>query len=226
MKKKLSILLLLVINLSVFGQHNFGLKINGGLSRIPSTYGQSVSSWTVHFAPSGAFGFFYNMQLNSKSVIGSELLFVQIEGKEKLKMDLIANGNNIGIGTGAFYKHISYLSLPIYYGYNFNKLTVNIGFLTSLLLNSSARDKGQVNVSGKITTWDRKLKELNIDRYDFGPRAGVTYNLTNKFAIEGMYYFGVNNILDNDLQNWTWRVQQATVGLRYTFMTTKKVEKE
>lgn len=227
MKSKLTILLLLTINLTVCGQHNFGLKINGGLSRISNSLNPSNSTGTVQFAPSGHAGFFYNLNLNNKSVIGAELLFMQIEGKEKLKMDLTdINGNNIGNSTSDLYKHISYLSLPICYGYKFNKLTINVGFQTSLVLTSSAREKGQATRNGAITTWDNKYKELNIDRYDFGPRAGVTYRLTKKFTIEGMYYFGANNILDNDVPNWTWRVQQATVGLRYTFLTTTKTGKD
>lgn len=227
MKRKLTILLLLTINLTVFGQHNMGLKVNGGLSRISNSFNPSNSTWTVQFAPSGNSGFFYNLQLKNKSVIGAELLFVQIVGKEKIKIDLIdINGNNVGISTGNLYKHISYLSLPICYGFKFNKLTINVGFQTSFVLISSAREKGQSTHNGDVTTWDNKFKELNIDSYDFGPRAGVTYNLTDKFAIEGTYYFGVNNICGNDELNWTWRVQQATVGLRYTFLTTIKMGKK
>lgn len=226
MKRKLTILLLLSINITAFSQHNFGLKVNGGFSRISNSVDPSNSTWTVQFAPSGHTGLFYNMQLENKSAIGAELLFVQIEGKEKLKMDLIdINGNNVGTITSDIYKHISYLCLPVYYGYKFNKLKINVGFQTSFALTSSGQEKGQATYNGDLTTWDNKIDELNIDRYDFGPRAGVIFNCTDKFAIEGTYYFGVNNILGNGSPSWTWRVQQATVGLRYTFLKNTKIEK-
>ncbi len=229
MKRQLTILILLAINLTVFGQHNLGLKVNGGLSRISNSL-IDVSNGTdkIQFALSGCSGIFYNLHLNDKSILEAELLFIQIEGRKHLEFDVTDGfGNKTGTATDDIFEYISYLGLPVYYGLKLNKWIINLGFQVSFTLTSSAREKGQAPSNGEIITWDNKFDELNIDSYDFGPRAGVIFNLNNRFAIEGTYYYGVNNILDNDAPNWlTWKVQQATVGLRYTFLTVTKNNKE
>lgn len=227
MKRQLTLLILLAINLAVFGQHNLGLKVNGGLSKISNTFQISNGTNKIQFAPSGLSGIFCNLHLGDKSVLGAELLFIQIEGREHSEFDAIdVFGNKTGTITDDIYKHISYLGIPVYYGLKFNKMTINLGLLVSFTLASSGREKGRAPYNGEVLTWDNEFDELNIDSYDFGPRAGVIFNLNDRFAIEGAYYYGANNILDDDGPDWTWRVQQATVGFRYTFLTTTKKEKE
>jgi len=217
----------MTINLTVFGQHNLGLKVNGGLSRISNSLIMSNGTNKIQYALSGHGGIFYNLHIGNKSFFGVELLVIQIEGREHLESDATDKfGNKTGTITNDIYKHISYFGIPVYYGLKFNKLTINLGFQASFMLASSGREKGQAPYNGDVITWDNKFDELYIDNYDFGPRAGVTFNLTDKFAIEGTYYYGVNNILDNDESSPIWRVQQATVGLRYTFLRTTKNEIE
>lgn len=224
--KNILLITLLATNLTVFGQHNFGLKANGGLSKISTNLNSSIS--TIPFVPSGHGGLFYNLQLGDKSLLGAELLFIQIEGKERIETPEIDHGIPTGeLIINNFWRHISYIGLPIYYGLKIKKLTINLGFQASFTLTSFERKKGQAPYNGGIITWDNKYDKLYIDSYDFGPRAGLIFNLTDKFAIEGMYYYGINNILDNDITiDRTWRVQQVTVGFRYAFPTKTKNEKE
>ena len=164
---------------------------------------------------------FYSKQLNEKSTIGSELLFVQIEGKELLKTQVI---NEIGDHTGEFitsegYQHISYISLPIYYGIALNKTTVNLGFQGMLTIASSGREKGQAPLNGDIFTWDIKYEKLNIDKYDFGPRVGIIYELAEKISLEGNFYYGINNILCKTAHpDFIWKSQQVIIGIRYRIL--------
>lgn len=214
-------MILLTINLSVFGQHNFGLKTNGGLSKISNDLNSDFTTQNIHFSPSGGGGLFYNWKFGDKSALGVELLFIQIEGKERIET---AATDPYGSPRGEIiihnlWRHVSYIGVPIYYGLKLKKLTINFGFQTSFTLTSSGRIKGQSSYNGTIRTWDDNISELNIDSFDFGPRAGIIFNLTDKFAVDGTYYYGVNNILGNDIGlDWTWKVQQVTVGLRYTFL--------
>lgn len=222
MKKQVTIFVLLIINFEVLGQHSLGLKINGGLSRISNSITPVNSIQIPRFTLSGKAGFFYNMQLGSKSFLGAELLFNQIEGKEKFEFDFTdENGNNPGYATGTTYRHISYLSLPIYYGFKVNNLLINIGFQASLVLASSSRLKGLATTNDEATKLDNKF-ELHVDNLDFGPRLGIAFDLSDKFAIEGIYYYGVKNILSHPNPLVVWRVQQVTLGLRYSFLTTTK----
>ena len=221
MKKQLILIILLTFSLHVFGQHNIGVKINGGVSKISNSLISSNSNLAVQFAPSGHGGLFYYLNLDDRSIIGAELLFMQIEGKDQFKINYF-DLNGSGQGTETIHKHISYLCFPIYYGFKFNKFTFNLGIQSSLVISSSNDVKWEVTFNGDVNTWDNKLSELNIDSYDFGPRAGIIFNLSDKFAIEGTYYFGVYNILDNGEQSQSWRVQQGTIGIRYNFLVVKK----
>lgn len=230
MKIHLSILIILLFNFSIYGQQNIGIKANAGLSRIV-IYENSTQKVVQksYFVPSGQGGLFYNLPLGNKSLLGAELLFIQIEGKERLEIPFTdQNGNPTGeFGIDNIDRHISYIGLPIYYGFKIKKLTLNLGVQTSFTLASSAREKGQATDGyGGISVWDNKFDKLNIDAFDFGARAGLIFNLTNRFAVEGTYYYGINNILKKSIYNTElkWKIQQMTIGLRYTFLKIKKKE--
>lgn len=223
MNRHLITIMLLIIHLPVFGQHQLGLKANAGLSKISNSVDPGSLIYNNHFQFSASGGLFYNFQFGNKSILGADLLFSQIEGMEKFSI-YINNGNDAISSFDKIYKHISYLNLPIYYGLKVKKFIVNVGFQASLVLASGACEIGETSLNGNITTWDKKDDELNIDNYDFGPRAGIIYNITDKLSIEGTYYYGLNDIADNDGPNWGWKIQQAVVGLRYAFLASKKNE--
>ena len=223
----LTILTTLTINMTAFGQLDFGLKANFGLSRLSTklTTSQQLTQ-KFHFVPSGQGGLFYNLHLREKFLIGAELLLIQIEGKEYLEIPSTdINGNLTGeVGTDNIWRHITYFGLPIYFGYNFKKLNVNIGLQTNFTLASSGREKGQVpDGYGGIATWDNKFSKLGIDDLDYGARAGLIFQHTDKFSLEIIYYYGINNILKDEIisknLNWKWKVQQMTIGLRYKFIS-------
>ena len=229
---KLSFILsiLFAFNFSVSGQHQFGIKAGGGLSRI--TYSADIlgENPTTPFVPSGQAGLFYNFQFGKKSSLGAELLFSQIEGNEKGEMDLYAldefgNRNYLGYRKDNSYRHISYLSLPVYYGFTINRLVINAGFQISYSISSSGREKGQGVIEGENFKIDIKINDINIKRFDYGPKAGIIYNLTDKLAVEGTYYYGLNNIQKGNPILWKLKVQQATLGIRYTLWT-KEIAKK
>ncbi len=225
MKKQLTLIIFLTFSLQAFGQHNVGVKINGGVSKISNSL--NSPNLTVQLAPSGYGGLFYNLNLGDRSIIGAELLFMRIGGKDEFTIKYFdINGNIVGQGTETIYKNISYLALPIYYGFKFNRFAINLGIQSSLVISSSSRVKGEATSNGGATSWDEKLGELNINSYDFGPRAGIIFNLTDKLAIEGKYYYGVHNILNNNEQNLSWKVQQGVIGVRYNFLVVKKSKNE
>src|SRR3989339_470774 len=197
MKKLLIILTLLSFYIFVNGQQNIGLKIDGGLSKITNPFVASNVTSTTQFSISGKIGFFYNYSLSKKSFIGTELLFIQIESKEKWEMSA---QNQVAEPTDEFVitninKHISYVGIPVYYEFKLNKLSLNIGGQVTFAIASSGRYKTIYPDNGSIINWDTTYSKLNIDSYDFGVRAGINYNLTNNFYIEGEYYYGLNNIL-------------------------------
>ena len=228
LKLSLVLSILFAFNLTVSGQQ-FGIKASGGISRITNSMDISNSTLSIPFVPSGQGGFFYNVQLGSKSLLGAELLLSQIEAKEKLEMDLytlneFGNRNYLGYRKDNSYRHISYLSLPVYYGFKINRLVINAGFQISYSISSSGREKVQGVIEGENFKIDIKTNDINIKRFDYGPKAGIIYNLTDKLAFEGTYYYGLNNIQKGDQILWKLKVQQATLGIRYTLWT-KEISK-
>lgn len=219
LKLPLILLILTFIDLTSLGQQQFGIKVSGGLSRITNSLDLSNANLTIPFVPSGQAGLFYSFQLGKKSSLGAELLFSQIEGKEKLEMDYNYSGwdgSESGHGENIGYRYISYLSFPVYYGLKINKLTINAGFQISCTLSSSGREKSYAILNGIKYSSDNKTDNINIKRFDYGPKAVIIYNLTDKLAFEGTYYYGFNNIQKGNPILWKLKVQQATLGIRYT----------
>jgi len=219
---KLTFILSIVIafNLNSFGQQQFGIKVNGGLSKITDSMESSNVTVTTPFVPSGQAGLYYNLALGKKSSLGAELLFSQIEGKNIKEIDFIdIDGNKVGHPTNITFSHISYLSLPVYYGFNFNRLTINGGLQISCVLAGSGREKNDaiINENNKETHsyYNRKIDHIHFTKFDLGPRAGIIYHLTDKLAVEGTYYYGINNIHQTVPITWEWKVQQMTLGIRY-----------
>lgn len=222
MKQIFTTLTSLILSLTVFGQHDFGLKVNGGLSYLSTNFQSSFpQAQKFYFMPSGHGGLFYNFHLSDNAIIGTELLIAQIEGKEFLSYEVMVQPGLLSgqFVTSNFWRHISYLGFPIYYGFNFKNLNVNLGFQANLMLASSGHEITQGPYNGKTRTWEYKSSKLGIDNYDYGARAGILLYLTKKFSIEANYYYGLNNILKDTKASsvWTWKVQQATVGIRYKF---------
>lgn len=220
MKRLIAILTLLTFNLTVFAQSEFGAKINGGLSKISNSFDHPGYKYTTPFTPSGQVGLFYTFHFGDMSILGAELLFLQIGGKEKLEIDLIdSNGDIAGFSIDETWRHFSYLSLPISYGFKLNKLTINIGFQSSLIFLANSRIKVTGKYNGESYNKDFKSNRLNIAKYDFGPRAGFFFDLTDKLAFEGNYYYGLNDVMLS-LRSWKWNVHQMTIGIRYSILTT------
>lgn len=225
---KLSFILsiLFAFNLTAPGQSQFGIKAGAGLSTITNSMDNSDGTLTTPFVLSGQGGFFYNLQFGKFSSFGTELLFSKIEGKEILEVDYYTldgsgNRNYMGHRKDDFYRHISYLSLPIYYGFKISRLVINAGVQVSYSISSSGREKDHAVFEGENYNTDIKTNDINIKHFDYGPRAGIIYHLTSKLAVEGTYYYGLNNIQKGDPPSWKLKVQQATLGIRYTWWTSK-----
>jgi len=218
----LVILLLFLSSVAYSSNHAFGLKLNGGVSRISNPVTFPYWTWNVRFGPSGSGGFYYNYQFDGRSILGAELLFSQIEGREEAK-GLFDDGAR---GYETFHRSISYISLPVFYGFNYNKFTFQIGVQVSYALRNNTKWSGYfITSDGSRRDWDF-TRVHNIDNFDFGPKAIVSYNIRDNFAIEASYYYGVNDIASKI--NWisvgVWRVQQATIGIKYAFWDSKRLK--
>lgn len=214
--------------LTAVGQQVIGLTASGGVSYFKTDMKSSETVQKFYFSPSGHGGLFYDYHFKDKYSIGTEVLFIQIEGREHSttpETDALGNPNGLYI-TSDTWRHISYWGIPILFGYSDKKISVNFGFQINIAQQSSAHYKTVFPYNGGVSYSDNKADGLPIDNYDYGLTARVSYNLTKKFSIQTAYYFGMNNIYwGKDIK---WTVQQLTVGLRYNLSShgqTDKAEK-
>jgi hypothetical protein len=214
-----TILLFCISSLQAHSQHHVGAKLNGGISKVyRGGFDSEVYSQTIQLRPSGSLGLYYNFGFK-KNIFGIDILFMQIEGDEKTSATLVGTSGFIET-TEHIRTHISYLSLPIYYGLKFKKLEFNVGIQTSLTLNSGGSREGQSfsSSTGLTTTWDYEINKLKIDSFDFGPKGEIIFTVSSKFAFEGNYYHGVNNILRENSSDREMKVRQISVGIRYKLL--------
>ncbi|HTA63348.1 MAG TPA: porin family protein [Bacteroidia bacterium] len=234
MKKLSTFLLFLFFNVAVIAQPSFGVKINGGVSRISdNSFNPVFSTQKTYFMPSGQAGLFFSLPIRTHEVFGVELLFSQITGKEA-ETDTVGTFSSNGItnklfSTSTISRNISYLSLPIYYGVKIKKFTVKVGLQVSIALIGRGHTEMESNFYPKnyyLTLYQNP--KLYIKDAAFGETASITYNLSPKFAIEANYYYELSNLYRNAKLNGStqtvWKYQQITLGLRYAFLNLKKKE--
>lgn len=225
-------ILLIVFTINAFGQQ-FGVTARGGISRV---YGQLesnnyLSSSTItSFSPSFQAGVYYHLPTGNKTSLGAELLYSKVQGGQTLKW------YNKEVAVESFGKDftdesISYISLPVYYGVTFKRLTVNAGVQISYALSSSGNSEsnyetreGNENtgyIFRKFSSY-YELNDLPVRNLDFGPRIGGILHLTNRLSLDGMFYYGLSNINKLKSSEEPLKIQQMTVGIRYALWSKSK----
>lgn len=216
-KPFLLLMLVLFFASNLNAQYDLGVKLNVGISRITNSFEPHNGSTTYRnrFPPSFQSGLCYLGHISERSKVGAELLFVQIEGCESGEGELIGSDGGTGYSKTVVRKHISYVSMPVYYGFLWGKFQLNAGLQASFALFS----RGSSRVSGeyKGESFDQRntYDELNIDRYDFGARVGFAVHVSERWVINANFYQGLHNIPANPFE--TWRTQQLTAGVKYLF---------
>ena len=216
MKKLLLSFVVAILVNSAFGQHDLGLKLNGGTSLVNTNLTSSLDNQKVRFQFSGQGGVYYNYGLPKHFMVGAELLWVQIEGKS---ITTSVMTDDLGRTTGYLIEKVwhnhSYLGLPVYFGYRIKNFSINLGFQINYMLTGSSIDKVEVPGNGTTQTYETIHKKLSFDNFDYGPRIGVTYGISKRFSVEANYYYGLNNLFPNNNPHYKCNIQQLTAGLRF-----------
>jgi opacity protein-like surface antigen len=219
MKIFLSILISWTLNMSSYGQC-VGLKLNAGLSMIPETIELSTGTSHSKIGFSGTAGVFLKFETSKKSFLQSEILFIKVAGNETNNVNIVdVNGNKIQELKTSAKKHLSYVGIPVFYGWQKNKTALTVGFQIACALKSKGSIESQRTDNGITMRYTYNQSELDIKKFDYGPRLGLIYHVSDKVSFEGLYYYGLPNILDNNTKD-TWRVRQLTIGLQYQLLRT------
>jgi hypothetical protein len=216
MRKLLLSFVLAIMVSFVFGQHDLGLKLNGGASYVNTNHYSNSKDQKDRIQFSGQGGVYYNYDLPKNFMVGAELLFIQIEGKNYTKILFTdEQGQYTGeYGTNNIRLNISYLGVPVYFGYRIKKFTINLGFQVNYMLTGSSIQKFEATYQGEDLSYETIHKKLAMDNFDYGPRIGFTYGFSKRFSLEANYYYGLNNLLPQTNTQLRRNVQQFTAGLR------------
>lgn len=217
---------LLLCVLVAKAQLSMGIVLNPAISYFSTKFDQSEPSYSTQSfypMPSVQGGLYVDYSLGEHSVLSAELLFLQVQGKEKMVTEAIGtNGELLGFTiTEHISRGVSYFGVPIYYGYRFGKAEYNLGFQVNYAAASYGHEWGGfTDTSDTYYSWDNKANKLYIDKFSFGPRVGFRWQLASRWAINANYYFGLNNILaDADISKyWHWKVQQFSVGVQFRLL--------
>ena len=205
---------LLGLFLPASAQNRLGFKLDLGASYIRNTLELSSGERQVLPSLSGQAGMFAELDLKGASRVGVELLGTYVQGKDKLQFPTLnANLEPTGTIFVTYEKELVYLSVPLWYGVDFGKWTVNAGVQGHVLLGSWYWEDTRIEEGNTVT----ELRNTDVIQYGFradvGPRAAVFYHLNDHLSFEGSYYYGLIDAWEviSEVDNNWWK---AALGIR------------
>ncbi|MEI8202508.1 MAG: hypothetical protein WCH34_05820 [Bacteroidota bacterium] len=215
MKRFLFILIFLLFSFSSYSQTDFGIKLNGGFSKITATRYNS-SNFFDQWPLSWQGGLYYNVFIFKRIFIGVETVFNQMQGKEKTEYPNYDNGiltkDSVVINTS---KSVSFIGNSINIGYKYKRFTLSFGFQYSFTIASNVNNKISMPFSGSIINLEFDKKQDVYDKLVTGLKAGIYYDLTKRFSIEGAYYHGLRVFYNTEPDRWNGKFRQMTIGIRF-----------
>lgn len=191
MKRKLSVLFILVfLSSGVFAQ-GFRIGLKGGVN-MGKLDGKAFKD---QFSMGYQIGGFVTIPIVGKLAIQPEVLFNQTNLDSSDHFSEIYEFNNIGSVD------LNYLSIPIMLNFNLNRyLTLQAGPQFGVVINQ-----------------DKNLLKNGEDAFktgDFALAAGLQINLSN-FRVYGRFTGGMTN-LDNVGSKENWKTQTISLGVGFT----------
>lgn len=218
MRNQLLIIFLLATGNLALAQHQIGIKLGGGISKIRNNmYLTDIGTPRVLYNISGRAGLQYTYGFSNNTTISSGLLINQINGKEKYRINSNFSMNKLEYEIR---RNITYLSIPLQYGYTYKSIFLKTGIQTSFAMTSGGRATQESKTQdNEIVYSEYDFDNLNIDLFDLGFSSSIGYKFNNNIAVDFSYYHGINNILANN--TFVLRNRQLVLGIEYTFFTSR-----
>ncbi len=218
--KKLLLLTVYLVTFAAYGQHHFGIKINAGLSRMTSDVNIPGYDRKFPSQPCGQLGIFYSYDLNPKSAFGMSLALSHLRSIESVRFTLRDSSGQVIGGASEFSlkKYLNYLNFAVYYTAKMDQTQLHLGFQAARLLYSDATEY----IDGYTPTGEvLKLKrdyDLDLQPFDFGPRLALSYQLSARWELEGVFYYGLSDILAGEFSpKPKWQNRYTSLGVKYHF---------
>ncbi|MBI3501649.1 MAG: outer membrane beta-barrel protein [Bacteroidetes bacterium] len=98
-------------------------------------------------------------------------------------------------------RYIGYLGIPVYYGYTYKKVNINLGVQTLFALQSVGKINGTFSQNSVSASYSSKMDKLDIADYDFEPRIGISFRINKLFSAEAVFCYGISNLLKSNALN-------------------------
>jgi len=108
-----------------------------------------------------------------------------------------SSGEKFGSGFRDIERHITYLSIPVYYTYRISSWKLGLGIQTSFAMASSDVETSNGTRNGMPYYYQVSKNGLDIIMYDIGPKLYVIYGISRRFIVDLDYYHGVVPINNN-----------------------------
>lgn len=209
----------------VDAQHKIGLKFNAGVSKFFRDYTyplQNNFSISSKLEPSISAGAFYEYSFNDKSFLTAELLYTLINSHEDFESTRYdQNQDPIGNEYSTITLSISYISLPILYGYRLGNFSFLAGMQVSQMVGDGSGTHEGKRIENGIETysWSFELAPLPIEGFDYGLKVGLFYDINENISIETNYYYGLNNLAPSE--STVFKIRQMVLGIRYKIYNTR-----
>jgi len=173
MKRKLFISTIFsIVFYFAHGQNlKFGTTLNFGFSKIDL----STSS---RFGFSGNVGFVIEKQINKENRIGTELLFLKMQGVER------ETDESFSVERRTF---IDYFGFSIYYGQQLNKLSLRFGLQPIIPVHSVSFRHFYFN-SG---TFFNRESSIGLPKIELGIKLGIDYEVTKAIRFKLDFFQGI-----------------------------------
>lgn len=182
MKKILSFAVLVAISLHVNAQNrvNFGVKAGANFSTLSNLSKSEM-------LPGFYVGAVSEIKFTEKFSFQPELVYSS-QGAKNVYSETIANV------TASHHNHdkLAYVNVPLLAKYFVTKsLSVELGPQLGFLF--KATNKDEITIGGTKTNQDKDFKN-EVNTFDFGVAAGLSYDVSNGFFIGARYNFGLANV--------------------------------
>ncbi len=216
MLKRLFILLILAPAIGL--AQDIGVKLDLGASYITNEqFANTDIDHQIKPGKSANLGMFFDFSVSKKSSVSFELNYVKLESKEVLNGVVVLDplGRPVVYGNQYIRKKISYIALPVYYSFQFDRLSVNVGGQVSTVMGGSAEVRSESEFYEYDMQYEPALNEL-----DYGVRFGMQWKLSHRFDLEATYYHGLSDIQKpfRNGESDFWAIRQLTFGFKYAFI--------
>ena len=192
---------------------DFGISFNLGASKLsgittsnfftiiegnPAFRYEDISDFEA--AKSGSLGFFAERKIGNYFALGSELLWVQIEGRENLAFFTIEETRF----------HQSFIAIPTYASLLIKKFRIKGAIQPMIFVMDSYHSH---SIPARSINTPLRQYDFELDRFSHGYKFGLEYSLSSHFRLKADFFtFSLKNGFH------TQKNVQATLGVNYIFL--------